>query len=77
VTFLLLGASFAATAVSLGGWAYFLLWPGVSATLVGLGYAGVGARVFGKRTDGRFAAWAWVVHFPYLVITLGVWYVLR
>jgi hypothetical protein len=75
--FLFLGVSFAIYAATLGGWGYLLLWPAISAALVGLGYAGLGARVFGKRSDGRFAAWAWAVHSPYLLITLAVWYVLR
>ena len=77
ITFLILGAAFGGWAIHLGGWGYLLLWPALSATLVGIGYAGAGARVFGKRRDGRFAAWAWVIHLPYLLITLGVWYLQR
>jgi hypothetical protein len=77
VIFILLGVGFVAAAIHLGGWGYLLLWPAVGSLLVGLGYAGVGPRVLGKRSDGTFAAWAWLVHWPYLLITLGVWYVLR
>ena len=73
VTFLLLGACFVAVAVRTGGWGYLFLWPGLSATLVGLGYAGLGSRVFGKRRDGGYALWARLVHGPYMWITLGVW----
>ena len=77
VTFLILGPAFAVWALYLGGWGYVLLWPAVSATLVGIGYAGAGARVFGKRRDGRFPAWAWVIHAPYLLITWAVWHLQR
>ncbi|HSI36062.1 MAG TPA: hypothetical protein VK986_20940 [Tepidisphaeraceae bacterium] len=77
ITFLLLGSCFVALALRTGGWGYLLLWPGLSAALVGLGYAGLGSRVFGKRRDGGYALWAKLVHGPYMWITLGVWYVLR
>lgn len=75
--FLTLGVCFIALAIERGGLAWLLLWPGVSSTLVGAGYARVGARVFGKRFDGRYALWAMVIHLPYLLITLGVWHLLR
>jgi hypothetical protein len=72
-----LGVCFIALAIQRGGWAWLMLWPGVSSTLVGAGYARIGARVFGKRSDGRYALWAMVIHLPYLLITLGVWHLLR
>jgi protein-tyrosine phosphatase len=75
--FLTLGVCFIALAVQRGGWAWVLLWPGISSALVGAGYARIGARVFGKRSDGRYPLWAIVIHLPYLLITLGVWHVLR
>jgi protein-tyrosine phosphatase len=75
--FLTLGGCFIALAIQRGGWAWLLLWPGVSSTLVGAGYARIGARVFGKRADGRYPLWALVIHLPYLLITLGVWHLLR
>lgn len=50
-----------------------LLWPGVACLLVGLGYAGLGPRAFGKRADGRLAWWAWVALLPYLGFTYAVW----
>jgi len=75
--FLTLGLCFTALAIERGGWAWLLLWPGVSATLVGAGYAGLGAGVFGKRADGVYPLWAKVIHLPYLLITLGVWHLLR
>ncbi|MDB5324329.1 MAG: hypothetical protein JWN40_5960 [Phycisphaerales bacterium] len=75
--FLTLGLCFTALAIQRGGWAWLLLWPGVSATLVGIGYAGLGARVFGKRADGGYPLWAKIIHLPYLLVTLGVWHALR
>lgn len=46
------------TAPRLGGPAWLMLWPGSSVFVVGLGYLGIGARVFGKRvSDGRLAPW--------------------
>ena len=51
VTFLILGPAFAVWALSLRGWGYLLFWPALSATLVGIGYAGAGARVFGNILD--------------------------
>lgn len=77
VVFVVLGSGLVALAVRHAGWTWALLWPAASALLVGAGYGVVGARVFGKRRDGSFAWWAWSVHFVYLLITLGVWYVLR
>jgi protein-tyrosine phosphatase len=75
--FLTLGVCFIALAVQRGGWAWLLLWPGISSALVGTGYAGLGARVFGKRSNGRYVLWAVVIHLPYLLITLVVWHLLR
>ena len=77
VIFICLGVAFIALAVQTGGWGWLLLWPGLSGVLVGLGYAGLGARVFGKRRHGGFATWALIVHLPYLFMTLAVWYLIR
>src|SRR5688500_1543651 len=68
VIFLCLGIGFAVAGVRMGGWGYLLLWPAASALLVGMGYAGLGGRVFGKRPDGRFAAWGYLIHLPHLLI---------
>ena len=42
-----------------------LLWPGVSFTLVGMAYAGLGAPVFGKQADGTLH---WQLITTYLTI---------
>jgi protein-tyrosine phosphatase len=75
--FILLGACLGVLAVQRGGWWWLALWPAVGAAVVGVGYAGAGARVFGKRRDGSHATWAWVLHLPYLLVTLVVWHLLR
>src|SRR4051812_24289788 len=77
VIFSLLGLGLCVLAAQRGGWAYLLLWPGASVLVVAAGYAGAGARVFGKRRDGGFAPWAIVLHLPYLLITLAVWQLIR
>jgi len=33
--------------------------------------------VFGKKRHGGYAIWAWILHGPYMVITLGIWHLLR
>src|SRR3954468_6226977 len=77
VIFILLTACLITVAIQTGGWAWLLLWPALSVLLIAAGYAGAGARVFGKRRNGRYATWSFVLHSPYLVSTLGVWYILR
>jgi hypothetical protein len=77
VIFSLLGFGLCVLAVQRGGWAYLFFWPGASTLVVAAGYAGFGARVFGKRRDGRFAPWALALHLPYLMITLAVWHLIR
>ena len=62
-----------ALALWLGGVAWVLLWTGVACLLVGLAYAGLGARMLGKRRDGALAWWAWVLLLPYLGFTYAVW----
>ena len=77
VIFSLLGLGLCVLAAQRGGWAYLLLWPGFSALVVATGYAGAGARVFGKGRHGGFAPWALLLHLPYLLITLAVWHLIR
>jgi protein-tyrosine phosphatase len=75
--FTLLSASLTFLAVGIGGWAWLLLWPAASGVILALGYAGLGARVLGKRPDGGLAWWAVVLHLPYLALTWVLWHVYR
>jgi protein-tyrosine phosphatase len=66
----LLGFAQIGLGVSTGGVAGLLLgWSGISFATVGIAYAGVGPRVFGKRPDGR-VHWANTLFLlPYLALT--------
>jgi protein-tyrosine phosphatase len=66
-----------AYAIVLGGWAWALLWPAASFLVVSVAYAGAGPRLLGKRRDGRIAAWALILLFPFFLLTWGVWHVQR
>lgn len=54
-----------------------LTWPGLSFLLVALGYAALGAQVFGKRTDGSVRPVLRAVLFPYLLLIEALWWVQR
>jgi protein-tyrosine phosphatase len=55
----------AVTAIELSPWWGLLLWPAASFGLVALGYAGVGARIMGKRADGTHHPLAYLFHLPF------------
>lgn len=73
LTYLIAGVALTGVGLYFGGWAYLLLWPGIACLLVGVGYAGAGARVFGKRRDGSMPIWSWVLLLPYLGFTWSIW----
>jgi rhodanese-related sulfurtransferase len=52
-----------------GGGAWLVLgWPALAFTLVGAGYLGVGARILGKRADGRRSPAVTLVFMPYFAM---------
>lgn len=73
VLFSLLGVACLAGAAGYGGWYWLMLWPGVSFLLVGLAYAKLGPRVFGKIADGRMRWWSVLILLPFLLLTWGTW----
>ena len=73
VTFTLLAAAWLALAVSRGGWHWLYLWPAWSFLIVAAAYAGLGARVLGKRADGTIAPWALVLLLPYFLLAWVAW----
>jgi len=73
--FLVLGLAQMGLAGYYGGIAWMLAWSGLSFTTIGLAYAGVGPRVFGKRADGSLSPASLVVLLPFLLFTWLVWHV--
>ena len=67
-------AAFALVAVLLRGWAWCLLWPAVSSTLVAMAYAKDWPCVFGKRR-GVLPAWSPILFGPHLVGLRVAWWV--
>lgn len=66
------------TAAAVGAMSFApLAWPAVTFALVGLGYAGLGARPFAKGSHGKRHPIATVVLAPYLVISWVVLLALR
>lgn len=64
--------------IALSGIWLFLVWPSVSFALLGAAYAWFGGKLLGKRVrSGTIAWWAWIVFFPYFVLTLTLWYLHR
>jgi protein-tyrosine phosphatase len=77
LTFFVCGVAFAAIAYALGGFAWLFAWLGADFLIHGLGYAGLGPRVLGKRQDGTIAPWAYVVLGPQMLFTWATWSVAR
>ncbi len=75
--FFFVGGILATTAIRGGGALLLLLWPGVSFTLVGMAYAGLGAPVFGKQADGTLHWLSTWVLFPYLGFSWIIWHIAR
>lgn len=59
-------AALAILALSLRGWASWLLWPAVSLALVAFVYLALDAAAFEKRPDGRLSAASWFLFGPYV-----------
>lgn len=75
--FLLVAALMLSIAIKFGGWYFTMVYPALSFAIVAIGYLGVGPRVFGKRIDGRRSLISTFFLFPYLLLTLAVWHLLR
>lgn len=77
VALLILAFAFACAANSMGGWAYVLLWFSLSFLLLAAGYAGMGARIFGKRQDGTLPLWSRLIHLGYVLPSWIIWHMMR
>ncbi|MEM8884950.1 MAG: tyrosine-protein phosphatase [Planctomycetota bacterium] len=53
------------------------LWIAISFAVFGVAYLGGGARLLGKRSDGRLAGWAFVLHAPFLLYVAMIWHAAR
>jgi protein-tyrosine phosphatase len=49
--------------------ALFTAWIGISLSIIGLGYLGLGAIIFQKKEDGKFSFASKVLHFPYQMLS--------
>lgn len=54
------------------GW--LLVWSGASWIVAGCGYAFLGAKIFGKRSDGQLTLWNALLLLPFLVVTWLLWH---
>jgi hypothetical protein len=69
-----LGVAILALAYAIGAPGWVLVWPAWSVILVGAGYLGLGARVFGKRReDGALSPWIVLLLFPYFAVAWTLW----
>lgn len=67
----------AALAVRAGDAAWLLLWPALDFLAVGAAYLARRPGVFGKRPDGRLPPLRTLLFLPFLLLTRGLWHVLR
>ncbi len=77
VVLLALASAFALAAVTAGRWAWLLLWFGLSFLLLAVGYAGMGARIFGKRRNGTLPLWSKLLHMGYVLPSWIIWHMMR
>ncbi|EYF01426.1 dual specificity protein phosphatase family protein [Chondromyces apiculatus] len=75
--FLLLSATLIVLAIVAGGAALWLLWPAASFLLVGTAYLTARPSLLGKRTDGTLALSTLLPLAPYLLLTWGLWHLVR
>lgn len=73
----LLGLLFIALGVIKGGWLLLFLWLGGNFLGLGIAHGRGMHQVFGKRYDGTLPMWSWLLFFPLLAYTAGVWHLIR
>ncbi len=72
-----LGVACLALAAMQGGIWWLVGWLGFNFLLVGTGYLGLGARIFGKTSAGRLPLFTKMVFAPYLLYVLLIWHLAR
>ncbi|HBB34929.1 MAG TPA: hypothetical protein DDZ80_06825 [Cyanobacteria bacterium UBA8803] len=56
---------------------WLFLWSSISFILVGIAYAGLGAKIFGKKANGKISKLSLVILLPYLLLTWITWHLQR
>jgi protein-tyrosine phosphatase len=77
ILFLIVSGVFAYYGYLIGGWGWLLWWPALSFLIVACGYLGLGAKIFGKRTNGTIAWYVFPYLLPYLLYTWAIWHLSR
>ena len=75
--FLILFTVLMLTAIRGGIWYFVLVYLAISFAIVGIGYFGVGPRIFGKSAEGKRKWSATFFLLPYLLLTLVTWHLIR
>ena len=75
--FSIMGVCFIILGWKLGllGWLFF--WSGISFLTIGCAYGGVGAKVFGKKSNGSMSRLSVCLLLPYLLLTWILWHIQR
>jgi protein-tyrosine phosphatase len=75
--FLSIGTYLMIISLKLGIVGWLIFWFGINFMIVGAAYGWLGARVFGKRPDGKMAVWSIGLLMPYLFLTWLIWHLQR
>ncbi len=73
----LLGLALIALGLMERGWWVLVVWPGLNFVGLGIAHAAGAHRLFGKRANGSLPLWSWIIFFPMLIYTSGVWHLIR
>jgi hypothetical protein len=74
---ILVGVALVALGAVERDWFLIAVWLGCNLVIVGLAHGRGAHRVFGKRGDGTLPLWSWLLFFPLLALTTGVWHLIR
>ncbi len=77
LTFTTLGLILIAYGLVNGGWFLLAVWLGGDFLALGAAHQFGFHRLYGKRYNGRLAAWSWPLFLPLHLLTRGLWYLLR
>ncbi len=77
IYFLVLAVLMQSIAFQFGGWCLIMTYPALSFAIVAAATWGSAREFFGKRLNGKRSLIATVVLFPYLLLTLATWHLVR